>query len=135
MSRYLKPKVRRARRKKLTRHASGRGSDRWGLRQDEIDLVRKRIQTFLDGRAKLDPSVPVATVVIERESVSITRLAVFFNKQWIPVIYNKKKQSIVTFLPEEALDNFVPPRLATAEEQKAAWLAGEEIPEIIYPRS
>src|SRR3989344_2181969 len=135
VSKYLKPRVRQARRRKLTLHASGRGSERWGLRQNEIDLIRKRIQTFLDGGARINPSLPVTTVVMEQESVSRTRLAVFFNERWIPVIYHKKKQTLVTFLPEETLDNFVPPRLATAEEQKAAWLAGEEIPGIIYSPS
>ncbi len=121
-------------RKKLERHASVRSADRFGvvLTQHEQTEIKKKIYTLAhNGLEKL-----LDVVVLEKQEKGRTLYAVLYKNEWLPVVYSKKLDCLVTILPKENLikRSFVPPRPATDEEQKAAFLEGKKIPTIIFKK-
>ena len=45
-------------------------------------------------------------VFLEKQSNRVSMFAVKMDQQWIPVIYDKERHSVVTFLPQKALEPY-----------------------------
>lgn len=74
-------------------HAQKRASERYGL-----TVGHKTYEELCRKIQKHD------CVFLEKQSNRVTMFAVCIEGEWMPVIYDKDRHSIVTFLPKEALD-------------------------------
>lgn len=45
-------------------------------------------------------------VFLEKQSNRISLFAVWYEDEWVPVVYDKIRHTIATFLPKEALDQY-----------------------------
>lgn len=126
MSKQKSPGRRSVRAKRLKAHAQGRGHTRYNLNEQQLLALKKRIEAFLSVGRPLSSEIDI--VVLEVQSKIRTKFAVLHEGNWLPVIYDKKARQLATILPQAALGSFEPPRPATEEEQKDAWLNGGIIP-------
>ena len=96
----------KAKRKSQYQHSQRRASERYGMTvgHNLYDRLCERIQ-----RADC--------VFLERQSNRVSVFAVEIDGAWVPVVYDKARHAISTFLPREALD---PYRAKLHEAQKAS---------------
>ncbi len=93
--------MKRKKKKKLTKaqcqhiHAKARAKARYEIWFNN-DLKTKFVKWIQTG--------DVNSKYIRSDSIRISIWAVKYNNKWIPVVYDKKRKSIVTFLPPEVLD-------------------------------
>ncbi len=82
--------------KRQFQHTQKRAKYRYGLTigPKTYDCLCKKIQEQQD------------SVFLYKKSNRVTLYAVFMEDQWIPVIYDKERHSVVTFLPPEALEPY-----------------------------
>ena len=77
-------------------HTQQRASMRYGL------TVGKKDYDDLCSRIKSGDGC----VFLEKQSNRVSMWAVSMDGEWVPVIYDKIRHSVVTFLPPEALEPF-----------------------------
>jgi len=77
-------------------HARKRGMQRYGLQigPKTYDLLCNKIRKGEDA------------VFLMRESNRVSHYAVKHDGDWIPVVYDNNRSTIVTFLPKEALSQY-----------------------------
>ena len=80
------------------RHAIRRASERYGfeLTEADYDSIRDRILLLF---SRVDPGV----VLLDRQTKHRALWAVWHGAEWLPVIYDKRQKTIVTFLPKKVL--------------------------------
>lgn len=95
-----------ATRKNLQKHSRGRAAERFNLRLVHRDFVEisKKISDVNEGR--LARNVHPDVVVLERLTRTRTLYAVKRYNVWLPVVYSKSRESIVTILPKERLEKY-----------------------------
>ena len=76
------------------KHALRRARSRYGIAEPEIKKIRS---TILGGHEGV-------VVFAEKQSLRLTRFVVELEGQHYPVVYDRIRKSIVTFLPKEAID-------------------------------
>lgn len=78
-------------------HARKRGMQRYGLQigPKTYDQLCNRIQNK-------GPEV----VFLLKESNRVSHFAIKHDGDWLPVVYDKERGTIVTFLPKEALEQY-----------------------------
>ncbi len=86
----------KAKKKSQFQHAQRRACQRYGLTVGprKYEELCKKIQQQ-------------DCVFLEKQSNRVTMFAVQMEEQWLPVIYDKDRHSIVTFLPKQALDPYL----------------------------
>jgi len=77
-------------------HAKRRARERYGLnlRQHEYDELVRRIKNNIDCR------------FLQRQSNRVSLFAIKMDGNWLPVVYDKQRHTVVTILPPEALDQY-----------------------------
>jgi len=88
--------TKRSKKKNQIQHAKHRAMQRYGISltaSGSEEMVRK-IQSQKD------------CVFLERQSNRVSMIAVLHEEVWIPVVYDKQRKSIVTVLPENALQPY-----------------------------
>ncbi len=87
----------KTKKKSQYQHAQKRASHRYGLTigPKTYDLLCKKIQNHDSD-----------CIFLYKQSNRVTLYAVFIDEQWVPVVYDKDRHSVVTFLPETALNPF-----------------------------
>jgi len=84
--------MRSSKKKAQRKHAQRRACERYGLTFGP-ETHAKLCTQIKNGRA----------IFLERQSLRVTMFAVYHDGQWIPVVYDTHRHTIVTFLPLEAL--------------------------------
>lgn len=97
--------------KRLSAHAEGRAYTRFDLPQHEVYAIRKKIQQYYENSCKPTPETPIK--VLERQSNARSVVAVLWKGNWMPIVYDKKRKIIVSFLPATALEGIYPSNAAT----------------------
>jgi len=84
--------------KNQRRHAITRARQRYGfdLTAEDYDAIRCRLMLLCK---QPDPGV----VFLWRQSKRVSHFAIWHGAEWIPVVYDRHRKTIVTFLPLHAL--------------------------------
>jgi hypothetical protein len=87
----------RLKKKSQKQHAQKRAAQRYGMTVGP--------QTYNELCKKVQTSSPDC-VFLEKQSNRVSMFAVLLEDKWVPIIYDKQRHTIVTFLPEEALEPY-----------------------------
>ncbi len=120
-------------RKIVRTHAGQRMQERFGivLRADDEEGIKVLLRTLLASNA----TKSAHAVVLEEQyrNARRARYVVRFKGEWVPLVYDRQYDQIVTVLPIEVLNEFgfVPPREATMLDRFVGWLSGRKVEEYI----
>lgn len=86
----------KSKKKSQVQHAQKRAAQRYGV------TVGSKTYKQLCSRIQKNKDC----VFLQRQSNRVSMFAVKMNEEWVPVIYDKTRHTIVTFLPQTALEPF-----------------------------
>jgi hypothetical protein len=83
--------------KRQKAHARRRARERYGLslKQHEYHELCRRIQENIDCK------------FLYRQSNRVSLFALKWGGEWLPVVYDKQRHTVVTVLPQEALEPYL----------------------------
>lgn len=84
-------------------HARGRLLERYGITagRDRLEDIARLIRSPKDQRSG-------RALFLEERSRRIAVWAIWIDGQWVPTVYDRRRGTVVTFLPREELERFQP---------------------------
>ena len=89
-------------RKNQRRHAQVRAEQRFGLGMSQVQYEALCLR-IKNGYVKDDKGI----VVLEKQSIRVVIMAIFYKNEWLPIVWDKNRKAISTFLPREALNPYL----------------------------